>query len=56
MKQAFIVISVGSALRLVLITGLVIALLILVMSTSGTSESEGAVGAPAPPVAVESQG
>jgi hypothetical protein len=37
MKQAFIVMSIGLAIRPVLITGLVIALPILVMFSSGTS-------------------
>jgi hypothetical protein len=54
MKQMFIVMSIGSAVRLILLTGLVIALLILMTSGAGTSEPAGVVGAP--PLVVRSHG
>jgi hypothetical protein len=45
-QSTFIVMSVGSAVRLVLITALVIALLIVSMSGTGTAESDGPTGEP----------
>jgi hypothetical protein len=56
MKQTMIVMSIGSAVRLILITALVIALLILAMSGAGTPAPDAAVGAPTPPAAVQSHG
>jgi hypothetical protein len=45
-QSTFIVMSIGSAVRLVLITALAIALLIISMSGSGTAEPDGTTGAP----------
>jgi hypothetical protein len=45
-QSTFIVMSVGSAVRLVLGTALAIALLIISMSGSGTAEPDGATGHP----------
>jgi hypothetical protein len=55
MQQPYVVIPVGTVIRLVLTTGLIIFLLILAMSTSGHSEPDSAVGAPTGSVSVEQQ-
>jgi hypothetical protein len=45
-QSTFIVASIGSVVRLVLVTALVVALLIISVSGSGTAESDGTSGAP----------